>query len=1510
MGKLYSLILALLIAVGSLYAVEPSGYEWWLDNDVSSVTSGIFPAGKLDIQIDTSDLPRGAHYFNCRLNTAEGQWGAVYRRMFYSIGKDDGAIGYEYWFDNEYDAKETGTLTDGKKTFAVNVSSLTPGVHYFNCRLNASENEWGAVYRKMIYAAEASQDVSAYEYWFDNDYDSKEGGEILKGISTFSVDAAALTPGVHYFNCRLCTTDGKWGSAYRKMVFTTPTGIDAAAYEYWIDDKYDSKTEGDIAEGSNVFTVDLSGLRRGLHRFNYRIRTGAGTWGAVYSKYFYMDPNASFPKTYEYWLDDDYEGRQSMTSESNTVSFNIDLSVFDKSAAKPHFFNLRVFEEGFPESSAFYRKLIIPFKGVKAPIIGYRHYINGDSLGYVEVERQFVDSYMFDINLPDSLYPSVKNRRPIFDADKVSVADADSVDYIMQIRTELGWSVPQEWRMELKNDFSTTAVEMKVNTKQTFVSPSGLEFAAVKFTSSGNPLYFRSDIPVALDIYKDGNRVEAISPAQLKDMTMLQLEEGEYYGILYGVEDSEAKNFTLHLMDTPNIVPMPEISFEDGMVTMTCSRSDAEIRYTLDESEPTEESQLYTEAFALSRNATVKAKAFVTGSDIEPSIVAELIVDSYKTATPTGVFDVEARQLILTCATEGASLSYTFDREGEWTAYTAPITITRNCTVYAKASFPGYNDSDIAEIAITELANSVADPEISFANGLVTITCENGDAEIHYTVDGSEPTAESPKYTEPFSLAVNGIVKAFAFIPGLDIPTSNVSQLIVDSYKTATPTGVFDMPSRTMTLSCSTAGAAISYRIGVAGEWTDYTGPFNIGRNITVYAKASLEGYNDSDVAEIAVTGFPDSMPQPVITFSDGKVTITCERSDALIRYTLDKTSPTMESTLYEGPFALSHNATIWAIAYIPNSDIEPSEISELVVDSYQTATPTGNFDYESGKLSLKCATEGATISYALNAPENWIVYESPIEISGNCTVYAKASAEGYNESEMLVMEIGQFRCSPVDVSYNGRFVTMKTEDPQAEIRYSVILPDGVVTVEDALYIGKIDVQTLCHISAKAVREGYQDSEVSEYSVNCYGDENHAETNAGGLLASGFEWCGSELLNGISEFKVEGILNDDDYSFLKSMQGLRHLDINRVSDARIPANAFKGSRLISISLPADITEYGDSILSESQDLCSVIWNSDSKDVDGALIKGIANLNALIYLPVGVSVEDSSGLNIVEGNSASSIILHDGFPFYVAREFTAANISYTRNFEMNTFFDISAGWETIVLPFAPESITHETAGEIVPFAAWNGDTSGGPKPFWLYRSDSDGWKEADCIEAGVPYIISMPNNADYVASFNLNGKVTFSGARVQLTPETNLLDATPWVNGTMFEGTFLRVEEDGLLSLNVHCKEQGIYPGSAFVDDDVTAPFGAYVRHAGSRKFMPLFGNYNAVQYPSLGAGLTIVTPAPGLLCVSSNRECKVDVVTATGVRIHTFHLMPGETQTLEGLTRDMYIVAGRKVMVK
>ncbi|MDE6291854.1 MAG: chitobiase/beta-hexosaminidase C-terminal domain-containing protein, partial [Muribaculaceae bacterium] len=490
----------------------------------------------------------------------------------------------------------------------------------------------------------------SYEYWFDSDYDAKQTGSLNVGSNHLDLDISSLPKGAHYYNIRLGYGDGSWGTVYRKMVLNLAGNVNAVAYEYWIDNNYSAKTEGTLAPGANSYTVDLTGVRRGLHRFNYRLMTGEGVWGAPFTSYFYSESNAARFTQYEYWLDNDYANHVTGNATGNPTSFEVDLSNFDKSGGA-HYFHLRT-RDGDGDWSPVYRQLLVFNKTEKRqPIIGYRHYLDGTDLGYVEVERQFVDSYMFEVSLPDSLMPSVRNRKPSFDGDRVFLAGADSIDYTMHVRTEFGWAAPQNWKLGIGNDFSTTAVAMEINSRHTFAAPADLGFAAMKFTAAGDSLYFRSDIPVALDIYKGGERVAALTPAQVKGMAMLRLEAGEYFGVLYGVEDAEAKEFTLHLMDTPNRVPMPNIEYKDAMVNITCTRADAQIRYTLDNNEPDEKSELFSQPFPLKRNAVIKAKAWVPDSDIEPSAVAEFTIDSYKVATPKGSFDVKTRLLTLTCDT-------------------------------------------------------------------------------------------------------------------------------------------------------------------------------------------------------------------------------------------------------------------------------------------------------------------------------------------------------------------------------------------------------------------------------------------------------------------------------------------------------------------------------------------------------------------------------------------------------------------------------------------------------------------------------------------------------------------------------------------------------------------------------------------------------------------------------------------------------------------------------------------
>ncbi len=90
------------------------------------------------------------------------------------------------------------------------------------------------------------------------------------------------------------------------------------------------------------------------------------------------------------------------------------------------------------------------------------------------------------------------------------------------------------------------------------------------------------------------------------------------------------KNRNIHGLDLTLIAPLAAptfapktgtVFFRDAQpVTIACADADAQIRYTLDGSEPTEESALYEGPLSISASATIKARAFKEGRD--PSEVA------------------------------------------------------------------------------------------------------------------------------------------------------------------------------------------------------------------------------------------------------------------------------------------------------------------------------------------------------------------------------------------------------------------------------------------------------------------------------------------------------------------------------------------------------------------------------------------------------------------------------------------------------------------------------------------------------------------------------------------------------------------------------------------------------------------------------------------------------------------------------------------------------------------------
>lgn len=128
----------------------------------------------------------------------------------------------------------------------------------------------------------------------------------------------------------------------------------------------------------------------------------------------------------------------------------------------------------------------------------------------------------------------------------------------------------------------------------------------------------------------------------------VDLENGENFTIK-GVVSRKGDNLQIvpiaieggvfmETVENPEILPQQRELKEGDMITITCATEDAVIRYTLDDSEPTEDSEIYTGPFAFDVQGigvgTVKAKAF-PADGVDNMLPSETVSKTFRLFDPT-----------------------------------------------------------------------------------------------------------------------------------------------------------------------------------------------------------------------------------------------------------------------------------------------------------------------------------------------------------------------------------------------------------------------------------------------------------------------------------------------------------------------------------------------------------------------------------------------------------------------------------------------------------------------------------------------------------------------------------------------------------------------------------------------------------------------------------------------------------------------------------------------------------
>ncbi len=587
---------------------------------------------------------------------------------------------------------------------------------------------------------------------------------------------------------------------------------------------------------------------------------------------------------------------------------------------------------------------------------------------------------------------------------------------------------------------------------------------------------------------------------------------------------SKGQQFVLKSEGTvaaPAIAPPGGDYSSPQMLTIKTNTEGAQIRYTTDGNAPALKSgTLYADSFEVAATTTVKAQAFKPGWQAS-AVTSEQYDIDLVAAEPVfspvpGVY-TEALQVSLATGTAGASIRYTTDgnepSSTTGTLYSGAFTVAATTTIKAIACKTGWGDSAVVSGTYT-ITGTVAAPVFSPDGGTytsarnVSISCATAGSTIRYTKDHSSPSSTwGTIYTgTPISVTQDTTLKAIAYKTDWNDSPETVASYVITG---TVPTPTFSLASGTYTasqnvsISCSLSDVVIYFTTN-GSDPTRETGTLYEGGNVPIAsscvlkAKAWKTGWLDSAIgsATYTITGTvaaPTFSPAAGTYTSAQSVTISCALNGAIIRYTVNGSSPTPTSgTIYTTPVSISSTSTIRAIAY--KADWFDSSVAQAIYTITGTV-PTPSFSPEAGpytasqNVTISCSLAGTTIRYTTDgsAPSqsHGTVYSGPVIVNTTRTLKAIAYKAGWDDSAVASGEyiisgtIATPTFSPAPGTYtSAQNVSISCLLSGATIRYTTNGDNPSQTV-GTVYETPVPVSATTTLKAIAYKASWLDSNIA-----------------------------------------------------------------------------------------------------------------------------------------------------------------------------------------------------------------------------------------------------------------------------------------------------------------------------------------------------------------------------------------------------------------------------------------------
>ncbi|WP_163864858.1 chitobiase/beta-hexosaminidase C-terminal domain-containing protein [Myxococcus eversor] len=279
------------------------------------------------------------------------------------------------------------------------------------------------------------------------------------------------------------------------------------------------------------------------------------------------------------------------------------------------------------------------------------------------------------------------------------------------------------------------------------------------------------------------------------------------------------------------------------------------------------------------------------------------------------------------------------------------------------------------------------------APATVTLTCDDGTGSgceaTYYTLDGSAPTTRSILYSAFVMVEASATLRFFSLDRDGNSESAHSAEFVVDEAPptvSASPgSGPHGVPL-VVTLTCDDGTGSGCERIHYtldgsvpSGTSPRYAAPLTLiaGARLRFIAldRAGNVSPEGTELYSVDTSG-PVSVaaPRGGLFAGSTQVSLTCDDAGgtgcARIRYTLDGTTPTVDSPVYGGPLQLTSTTTVSFFSVDAAGNVGALGIETYVIDTVPptaSATPQGGTYTAAQSVSLSCDDTGGAGCSALH---------------------------------------------------------------------------------------------------------------------------------------------------------------------------------------------------------------------------------------------------------------------------------------------------------------------------------------------------------------------------------------------------------------------------------------------------------------------------------------------------------------------------------------------------------------